>query len=572
MTMAKKALKEMKRGRVARILVIFLLLIFVLPQSTWAADSCVFCHANKTKMQEFNFSEYYITNQEVWNQTGMFRLGLGGPRCYDCHRGNNNTVNLKKAHENLLRPFIILTEGIMPIERELIIKEIKQRQNFLPMLLIPRNSSLKSLLYHDRNFSTLAFDLDIANATCGKCHPQEVKDFASSPMGEQRYSRRYTSFTSPAPHNCGYWFTNLSRIRKELTVNYTKKQAELNQRVCNQCHVSCLDCHYYPIAGKHAFRRMPEPTSCYFGGGRGICHVGAEDYRRGAGYFREGGIPQLEDDIHAKENIPCFDCHSHNGHEISRDASASCIKCHKKIVESLKKSVHANLTCGACHITKLGGYQITIWGPGYYWGIFTPLTKLNAYGTLSNPILIRVNTTWMPVKPMPQAVLNQRKSLSPTSIKRRRNDTLDAYAIVGTFNNTILWIHMDKASHAFGKARSCNGCHSTNEQIAISNWVVFRNHSMKILSKGGHVVIANKTGLYILNMTQVKELHNANLTWYAKGDFSLPQKSKSCRENCEKCHGNAHLVADLKYEKIRTKLIVIFALSLFFSIIILMRK
>ena len=137
----------------------------------------------------------------------------------------------------------------------------------------------------------------------------------------------------------------------------------------------------------------------------------------------EGGIPVLEDDVHAKNNISCLECHSFEGHEIHREAS--CDKCHKKIMESMKNSVHRNLTCEACHITKLTGYQITIWGPGDYWGVATPLTKLNAYGTLSKPILIRVNNIWIPVKPMPQAVLNQRKKLSPTLVKRRRNDTLE---------------------------------------------------------------------------------------------------------------------------------------------------
>lgn len=533
--------------------------------------SCISCHSNRTKMEEFNFTEYYITNQEVWNQSGMFRLGLGGPKCYDCHLGNNNTYALEKAHENLLKPFIILTEGITPTERDEIIKEIKPHQDFLPMLLLPRNSSIKSLLYHDRNFSTLAFDMEIVNKTCGKCHPQEVKDFSSTPMGEQRYSKRYTSFTSPAPHNCGYWFTDLEKIREELTVNYTKEQAELNQRVCNQCHVSCLDCHYYPIAGKHVFKRTPEPTSCYFGAGRGICHVGAEDYRRGAGYFREGSIPVLENDVHAENNISCLECHSFDGHEIHREAS--CDKCHEKIVESMKNSVHRNLTCEACHITELTGYQITIWGPGDYWGVATPLTKLNAYGTLSKPVLIRVNNIWIPVKPMPHAVLNQRKKLSPTLVKRRRNDTLDAYAIVGSVNNTILWIHMDKASHALRKARSCEDCHSSKEQVAISKWVVFKNHSaLEPLIYGKHMVIANETGLYILNMTRVKEIHNINLKWYIEGDFSLPKKGENCEENCEACHGTAHAVVNLKYKKIKTRLILTFALSVILSIIIIMRS
>jgi hypothetical protein len=316
-----------------------------------------------------------------------------------------------------------------------------------------------------------------------------------------------------------------------------------------------------------------EASTCYYGGGRGICHVGAEEYRRGAGYFREE-VFGLADDVHAELNLSCLECHTYQDHNITR--SATCGDCHLREEDELARSVHANLTCEACHISSLAGYQATFWAPGNYYSMPTPLAKINYYGIMDVPILIRDEEgKWVPVKPMPQAVLNIRRNLSQRELSFRalpglRNSSRDAFAVVGTFllpkySNAIAWVHMDKISHGFGKGRGCEGCHS-GEQRSYAEWSYEGEHMPEpVYFYGESHVVANSSGMFILlKNTSPIPLERAaqyapwiyGIKWNVPGDFSINGKSDACSsKNCKKCHGSDHETVNPKYLKKRTLLL-----------------
>jgi hypothetical protein len=545
-------------------------------------------------MDELGFPQFYFTDEEVWNESKMLRIGLGGPQCYDCHLGNPRNYTAEGAHEGMPRLLVISAEGMKPIDRKDILPSLTPQRAYRPLMMVPEGLEVKTILYHDRDPVTLAPDPEIANKTCGKCHPRQWEDFSSSIMGLAKMQSQYPTFTDPpGPHNCGYWLVDFEKIKGEVAVNYTLEQAKLNERACQQCHTSCLDCHYIPTEGRHVFNRKPPTFSCYLGGGRGICHAGAEDFRRGAGYFREeSSIPPLPPDIHAIQNITCLDCHKRSDHNISR--KVTCTGCHKQIEQEMEESVHKNVSCEACHIQEVGGYQLTFWAPGNYWGVLTPLTKINNYGVLSNPILIKdQNGVWIPVKPVPHAVLNMEKELNRTGIEFRnipglRNESRDAYAVVGTFDNlpknnkAILWIHMDKVSHGFGKARDCLSCHYTSEQRAKASWIMFNTKDIHVFPElktpftGEHDVIGNSSGVFVADLRNTSKIHEDDLPyainfapwlfglrWSAPGDLSMPKKDKdACDKKCEDCHSSAHGTITPEYLTVKPYLTLIFAVAL----------
>ena len=535
------------------------------------ASSCTYCHENASLMK--GYEQFVVTQEEVWNQSKMFRVGLGGPKCEDCHLGNPKNYTRDGAHRGLLSLIIVSRKDALIKLNRSYYPAIKIYQPGLALKIINNPYIVKTVLYHDRSPENYAFNFTAANMTCGKCHPREVEDYLTSNMANARMQSAYPRFTSPAPHNCGYWLVNLSLIRSDLAVPYSEEQAALNDRVCQQCHTSCLDCHYQPDKGKgtHFFSRKVEASTCYFGGGRGICHVGAEEYRRGAGYFREE-IFGLPDDIHAELNLSCLECHTYQDHNITR--SAICGDCHLKEEDELRSSVHANLTCGACHITALAGYQATFWAPGNYYGKPTPLAKINYYGIMDQPILIREPSgKWIPVKPVPHAVLNMRSNLSPTGVEFRvlpglRNSSRDAFAVVGTFSlpkysKAIAWVHMDKVSHGFGKGRECSSCHAESEQRSRAVWSYAGEHVDEgIYFEGETLVVANSSGMYIFlrNTTEIPMERAAQyapwlygIRWKIAGDFSIKGKAKVCKDrNCQRCHGRYHTAVKPAYLKERS--------------------
>lgn len=105
----------------------------------------------------------------------------------------------------------------------------------------------------------------------------------------------------------------------------------------------------------------------------------------------------------------------------------------------------------------------------------------------------------------------------------------------------LAWIQMDKLSHKYGKARSCESCHtSEGQQIQHVSWKYADAGAEPF--EGKHTVVANKDGLFIKDMqatTEIKVKEGWKIEdfapwyylkdkWQVKGNFSLPPiKNKS---------------------------------------------
>ena len=305
--------------------------------------------------------------------------------------------------------------------------------------------------------------------------------------------------------------------------------------------------------------KTPSPESCYGNWRASICHAGPEDRRRGAGYFGgsfsfpEGGTP----DAHVTAKVGCLDCHESTrnnsaiGHAmVRRQAGDSCVRCHGEIVRGHGASLHKNVTCEACHVGNVGGYQGTYWGPGRQAGSATPYFKFKAYyGIMAEPFLIKDQRgSWIPVKPFPMAVMNQTTSpFKPGLYWRFPADlpdlqrTDDAWAYVGLFNGlpennkALLWIQLDKMSHKYGKSRSCDSCHADPQGVQRQSVAWEYSDPGALPFNGSHEVVADHSGLFIRNIRSEKiELEPGNTVsalapwvylkdaWQVKGDFSLP--------------------------------------------------
>ena len=604
-----------------------LLLVFTVLHGYDAKSSCVKCHSNKELLKKLGAPQMYMDPAQVDKEVNM----NGVPKCVDCHLGNNKTMDMKKAHKGMLKPFyaaIGKTLKYQYVDRSVTNYDRilpKGKKRFKVLMRKPTSEAKKKyhikklmqLFYHDRDTATFTFNIKIAQKTCGKCHSKEVNDYKHTSMALSLYQRAYTDWTKspPGPQNCGVWFAdNYQTIKGKCTRDYTEKMAKSATRGCNKCHTSCLDCHYAGYkksVTSHKFLSEPEPMSCY-GGGRGtICHAGPMDRRRGAGYMRQEfafPVGELPTDVHNKNGVTCLDCHEpHNhdwGHLASATARNSCSKCHEEIVDAVKTGIHKNVDCTACHIQKVGAYQFTFWGPGIFVGMPNVFTKHKQYyGVRSMPLLVKHPTrkVWIPVKPYPMAVMNISEDVKPTGlmvrsipeekikghpevgepkflkVKRSPDQINDMYIITGTFdglkknNKMLAWIQMDKMSHAIGKGRSCQSCHSSHDQVA-TTWYTYSN--MKDVQKkfsGSYIVKATKNGITfsgfenhtpiipkpgrdVEDFAPFLTLPNA---WNVKGiDFSIPFDEKKYEAELNKynmIYAEIHALK-LKYAKDEAKL------------------
>ena len=427
----------------------------------------------------------------------------------------------------------------------------------------------------------------MARDTCGKCHAKEVGDYNSSAKGLMKHQRAYLSYAEklPGPQNCGAWFgNNYERLRDETSVPYSMQQNAAGDRSCNTCHAGCNDCHYKPFKGegRHLFGK-PETPSCYGGGRASICHAGPMDRRRGSGFLRgEYSFPAtLPVEQHALKGVQCLDCHKpvdHKfGHLASDDARQSCKKCHAEIVEAVASSSHRKVDCSSCHITDVGAYQFTFWGPGNTTGVETPYAKHKEYyGVRDFPTIIKSPAgRWIPVKPYPMAVLNQKKELAPSglmfraiperkiqgntaigepeffSVSRGFSDVNDAVIVAGTRsdlpsgNKAILWVQIDKMSHALGQGRACKSCHGSKAQVAHSSYEYFDEKNVTEKFSGSYTLIADRDGLRFTDMknSEIKPAKGRNVldfapftlmpeAWNVKGiDLSIPFSEKKFQES-----------------------------------------
>ncbi|HLC16244.1 MAG TPA: hypothetical protein VJL89_08465 [Thermodesulfovibrionia bacterium] len=553
----------------------FLVILSVAGYYAWIDTSagCIRCHSNKEQMEKLGAGYLAMTQSQVETESKH-----PGVHCRQCHLGNGRAEKPEKAHEGMLRLILLGEDGAI-LHRKDYLKE-----PFLPSgddeirALMPKEEfqgelypayDVRNVLYHDRNPDTLGYDPNIAKKTCAQrnCHPEQVEQFSHTVMGSNLRQRTMQSWLKPyGPHNCGPSFvdtpadgvadgdvfdkTNYEEIVKESAVPFTIPQAVDKQRLCNVCHAGCLDCHYQPDKkrGAHGFTKKPGSLSCS-GGGRNstTCHPGAMERRRGDTYlgndFSEPvGLPP---DVHVEQKIECADCH-YQGKKGMGDhqRKATCEDCHIEIEEALAKSDHKDVTCAACHIQKVGGYQLTHWGPGYVMGRPNPYKKYSLYyGTVEPPIVMKDQKgKWIAVKFMPHSVANFKKPVTPSpeiQFRWPKGETRDSYYVIGTFdglpgnNLHLAWFEIQNLSHSLGKPRDCESCHK-KAQEANSQWRYVDDYGAKHFD-GTYRVYADKDGLWvrdIKNTTSIELLEGFKLEdfapwlflgdiWHAPGDFSI---------------------------------------------------
>lgn len=546
-------------------------LLLVVSRPADAADSCLACHSDAGRMSALGAASLAMTRQEVETQSRMTAA------CSDCHLGNPDVAEQDKAHAGMARLLVVRKKGLTAdaAPQHLALQYGSNQMNRLYVGTqkdgkIVKDASVAAVSWHDKRRDTLTQDFDVMKKTCGKCHEKEFAEFSKSTMATNDKQSQYKGWldTQRGPHNCGPWFEgNFERMAATTAVPMSREGHLINQKACNICHVGCLDCHFNPQPksaadlrkGAHSFVRTPPSESCYGNGRASICHAGPEDRRRGAGYF--GGSYSFpegnEADVHVAAKVGCLDCHESTkinpaiGHGmIKRQAADSCVRCHAGAVKSHAASLHKTLTCEACHIQRVAGYQGTFWGPGKMAGAATPYFKFKAYyGYMSEPILIKDQSgKWIPVKPFPMAVMNQKESPFTPGLQWRFPKELpdlqrtdDAWAYVGLFgglpenNKALLWFQIDKMSHKLGKSRGCESCHGDAQgaQRRLVTWEY--SDPGAALFAGSHTVLADRSGLFIRDMRSDTIHPESGYTlsafapwvflkdkWQVKGDFSVP--------------------------------------------------
>ncbi|MGA1871558.1 MAG: hypothetical protein ACMUJM_23775 [bacterium] len=509
-----------------------------------AGGSCVFCHSDLQTMTDLGFPQFYFDPVLVRAETGM------PARCDDCHLGNPTDFTQEGAHAGVLGLLVMRNQyrdinrrkDVIGIEYELIksIQSIRQSNTNDPRYRLSVSSPFHMLLWHDRNVTTASWNPDISMQTCGRCHPTQVAEFNTTEMGLVQNMSQYIPWIVPpvpgglgthltvAPQSCGLWtaatippnndaFTDDNRLLYNSTSTsianqfldplfpqtstdpLTGLQSLANQRNCNKCHPSCLDCHYVPFeenipaamgpgvkpAGTHTVTRRPLVMNC-MGIGRGqFCHGGATERRRGDGFIKGAfaHIPPVElrtietqayldsPDIHYNgdfnpPNATCVDCHGPlpgigggpppiHGDMNRNPEPGRCGVCHPAVVNAYLAGTHRNLTCGACHTPKIVGYGFNFWAPGTRFGITpNPLDRHSRYAVnaMTPLLLVDEQGMWAPYHPQPHIsthidplYLLVENFLSPRILWRnqpdigivRQHPSKDGVAITGSYNGEL---------------------------------------------------------------------------------------------------------------------------------------
>jgi hypothetical protein len=536
-----------------------------------ASDSCVECHGDRLKMEALGSGGFTVTPEETLAQTHM------PASCDQCHLGHPDQKERGAAHQGMARLLLVTKNGLtaMSSARRFPLEYGSDPANRVYAVTAKggkqvRDSSVVTTSWHDKKRDTLSQDFEVMKKTCGACHSREFAEFSKSTMGTNGKQSQYKGWITPecGPHNCGPWFDeNLKEIQANTGIPVSLQSSLINQRACNTCHVGCLDCHFNPqlrsaadpTRGPHSFAKTPPAASCYGNGRTSICHAGPEERRRGAGYF--GGSFSFPEgsaaDVHVKAKVGCLDCHESIksnpalGHGmVKRQAGDSCRRCHPEAAKTHAASRHRSLSCEACHIQQVAGYQGTYWGPGKMAGSATPFFKYKAYyGFMPESVLIKDQKgRWIPVKPFPMAVLNQKTApfkpglhwrfpLDLPDLKR----TDDAWGYVGLLgglpenNKALLWIQMDKLSHKLGKSRSCDSCHASDDGSQLQKVTWEYSDPGALPFSGSHEVLANRNGLFISKLQSEKIEPEPGYAlsafapwiylkdaWQIQGDFALP--------------------------------------------------
>jgi hypothetical protein len=180
-----------------------LLLAFLYYYSGYvSSDRCVSCHADKARMTKLGYPALVMTREQVQKESRH-----PNTECRDCHLGNGLYDDPDRAHRGMLK-VIVLNNDLAIIPRKGHVTRILPAGDNRQFAMLPRTLNgaydyeVGTLLWHDRNRETLGYDPAIAKKTCGRsaCHPEEVKQFATSIMGSnfrQRSMRTWNDRHGP---------------------------------------------------------------------------------------------------------------------------------------------------------------------------------------------------------------------------------------------------------------------------------------------------------------------------------------------------------------------------------------
>jgi hypothetical protein len=272
--------------------------------------------------------------------------------------------------------------------------------------------------------------------------------------------------------------------------------------------------------------------------------------RRGDSYLgKEFSEPAgLPEDVHVKQKMVCVDCHQTGqggmGHIERR---ATCQDCHPEVEQAMAKSSHKNVSCEACHVKILGGYEMTSWGAGMVASKPNPFKKYSLYyGPQGPPILIKdLKGIWIPTKIWPNSAGGIKETVLPKpglTWRWPKAETRDAFVQLGTFsvpggnNNYLAWLQVEQVAHPLGKSRTCESCHASEVQVAKVTWEYLDSQGAEPF-KGSQKVVADKDGLRVIDikaatkMITLPEGRTENFAawvhlgyiWKTTGDFSIPK-------------------------------------------------
>ena len=167
-----------------------------------SSDKCVACHADKAKMASLGYPRFAMTRDQVRKESRH-----PNTECRDCHLGNGLSDDPARAHKGMLK-LIVLDNDFNIMPRKGFVNQLLPEGPDRLRAMLPRNPDggfvyeVGTLLWHDRSTVTLGYDPAIAKKTCGRsnCHPEEVKQFATSMMGSnfrQRSMRTWNDIHGP---------------------------------------------------------------------------------------------------------------------------------------------------------------------------------------------------------------------------------------------------------------------------------------------------------------------------------------------------------------------------------------
>ncbi len=167
-----------------------------------SSDKCAACHADKSKMTALGYPEFVMTREQVQKEARH-----PNTECRDCHLGNGLSDDPAKAHKGMLK-LIVLDNNFDVMSRKNHVKQLLPSGDDRQRSMLPRlpdgslDYEVGTLLWQDRSPVTLGYDPALVQKTCGKssCHPEEVKQFATSIMGanfRQRSMRTWNDIHGP---------------------------------------------------------------------------------------------------------------------------------------------------------------------------------------------------------------------------------------------------------------------------------------------------------------------------------------------------------------------------------------